>query len=455
MHASQASPVQITMRDFLMVIFRRKWIILSMVAVTTTVVFSALMMTPVVYTSSAKILIWGAQRGASFDRTMMVLGWEEILASEGELITSRPIIENAQMILDEQAARGEPKVVIDPGRVSPSPVQKSRILILSYRAGDPVTAQRVCEAVSTAYTEYHSGLFAPPDLGNFFHNEIQATEDRLVDLLNRRLEVKAANDVTDVDAEIEQLSSVLVNHKINLTDVERKIQAIRAELMAANGSDANAGVDVPFIFRTDRSEGGVLISLSQNLNSRLVEREKLLSIYTERHPDVLSIDNQIAEIRKSIAREVEKATFLRQSELASLEAERDVLLGKIAQMTERLRLMPVAERDLAELKAGIETIERQSANLYYMSATARAGQTNMADYHVTLVSPAGKGVPSNPRDVVRMSLGPILSLLVGIGLAFFFDNLDHSLKNPEEVERYLGLPVLTSVKRRRAREFAV
>ena len=190
MQANQASPVQITMRDFLMVIFRRKWIILSMVAVTTTVVFSALMMTPVVYTSSAKILIWGAQRGAAYDRTMMVLGWEEILASESELITSRPIIETAQTILDEQAARGEPKIEIDPGRVSPSPIQKSRILVLSYRAGDPATAQRVCEAVSTAYTEYHSRLFAAPDLGNFFHNEIQSTEDRLVDLLNRRLEVK-------------------------------------------------------------------------------------------------------------------------------------------------------------------------------------------------------------------------------------------------------------------------
>ncbi len=455
MHANQAAPIQITMRDFLMVIFRRKWIILSMVGVTTTVVFSALMMTPVVYTSSAKILIWGAVRGGPFDRTMMVIDWEEILTSESELITSRPILENAQTMLDEQAARGEPKVKIEAGRLSPSPVQKSRILVLSYRAGDPATAQRVCESVSTAYTEYHSSLFAAPDLGNFFHNEIQTTEDKMVDLLNRRLEVKAANDITDVDAEIEQLSTILVNHKINLTDVERKVQSIRAELLAASSIDAKGGVDVPFIFRTDRSEGGVLISLSQNLNSRLVEREKLLTMYTERHPEILAIDNQIAEIRNAIAREVEKATFLRQSELASLEAERDVLLGKIGQMNERLRLMPVAERDLAEIKANLETIERQYANLYYMSATARAGQTSMADYHVSLLSPAGNGVPSNPRDVVRMSLGPVLSLLVGIGLAFFFDNLDHSLKNPEEVERYLGLPVLTSIKRRRHRELAV
>ena len=76
----------------------------------------------------------------------------------------------------------------------------------------------------------------------------------------------------------------------------------------------------------------------------------------------------------------------------------------------------------------------------------------MADYHITLLSEPTYGKPSNPRDLVRLSLGPILSLLVGIGLAFFFENLDHSLKNPEEVERYLELPVLTSVKRRRPKE---
>jgi tyrosine-protein kinase Etk/Wzc len=454
-HANQAAPVQITMRDFLMVIFRRKWIILSMVAVTTTVVFSALMMTPVVYTSSAKFLIWGAERGGTYDRTMMILGWEEVLASESELITSRPILESAQAMLDEQTARGEPKLTIDQGRISPSQVQKSRVLVLSYKAGEPATAQRVCEAVSTAYTEYHRSLFAPTDLGNYFRSEIQSNEDKMVDLLNRRLEVKSSNDITDVDSEIEQLTNVLVNHKINLTDVERKIAGVRAELMAARDEAPKSGVDVPYTFRADRSEGGVLVSLNQNLNSRLVEREKLLTMYTERHPEVQAVDNQIAELRAAIVREVEQVTFLKQSELTSLQAERDVLLGRIAQINERLRFLPVAERDLSEIKASLETLERQSSNLMYMDATARAGQSSMADYNVTLVSPAGKGVPSNPRDIVRMSLGPVLSLLVGIGLAFFFDNLDHSLKNPEEVERYLGLPVLTSIKRRHPRELAV
>jgi capsular polysaccharide biosynthesis protein len=36
---------------------------------------------------------------------------------------------------------------------------------------------------------------------------------------------------------------------------------------------------------------------------------------------------------------------------------------------------------------------------------------------------------------------------LGLGLAFLFDSLDHSLKDRAEAEAYLKLPVLASVSR--------
>jgi hypothetical protein len=50
---------------------------------------------------------------------------------------------------------------------------------------------------------------------------------------------------------------------------------------------------------------------------------------------------------------------------------------------------------------------------------------------------------------VRMALGPILSLIVGLGLAFFWDSLDRSLKSVREAEEYLSLPVLAVVAEKR------
>lgn len=451
----EAREVQITLRDFFMVIFRRKWIILSMVAVTSTVVFSALMLAPVVYISSAKILVWGAQGGGPFDRTRIVLAWDEILSSESELITSTPILERAQAALDKEAGAGRPKLVLESGRLKASPVQKSRILIISYAAPTPEEAQRVCTAVADAYVEYHKTLFAPPDLGGFFQAEIDRTREKLTDVLNKRLEIKETTDVVDVHSELESLFTVLTSHKIELVEVERKIAAIRAELGDAEAALKNHQVYVPFKLSTPSAEGDNIRYLSQELARRRVEREKLLTLYTERHPEVQRVDNELAQLEEGLARQVADIAALKRNELDALESERDVLRQRIAGTEERLRVLPVAERDIAEAEKTMESLEKQYYNLYYMRAQAAASGSSIADYHVALLSPPGYGVPTNPRDVVRMSLGPVLSLLVGIGLAFFFDNLDHSLKNPEEVERYLGLPVLTSVRRRKPRDLAV
>ena len=43
-----------------------------------------------------------------------------------------------------------------------------------------------------------------------------------------------------------------------------------------------------------------------------------------------------------------------------------------------------------------------------------------------------------------MALGPLFSLVVALGFAFFIDNLDHSIKNVAEAEETLGCQVLAS-----------
>ena len=51
-------------------------------------------------------------------------------------------------------------------------------------------------------------------------------------------------------------------------------------------------------------------------------------------------------------------------------------------------------------------------------------------------------VPVKPDWPLNMSVGTIVGILLGIGLAFFIEFLDTSLKIMDDVERYLGLPVL-------------
>jgi succinoglycan biosynthesis transport protein ExoP len=53
--------------------------------------------------------------------------------------------------------------------------------------------------------------------------------------------------------------------------------------------------------------------------------------------------------------------------------------------------------------------------------------------------------PAAPNLPLNMALGLILALVVGFSAAFFVEYWDDSLKVPEDVERYLGLPVFASI----------
>ena len=53
--------------------------------------------------------------------------------------------------------------------------------------------------------------------------------------------------------------------------------------------------------------------------------------------------------------------------------------------------------------------------------------------------------PIRPRFLRAILLAAAAGLTLGVGLAFFAEYLDSTVKTPEEVERYLGLPTLGMV----------
>ena len=56
-----------------------------------------------------------------------------------------------------------------------------------------------------------------------------------------------------------------------------------------------------------------------------------------------------------------------------------------------------------------------------------------------------------PQRIIIDFVQALVSLLLGVAMAFLADHFDHTLRSNVEAERYLGLPVLGSVKRRRRR----
>jgi capsular polysaccharide biosynthesis protein len=64
---------------------------------------------------------------------------------------------------------------------------------------------------------------------------------------------------------------------------------------------------------------------------------------------------------------------------------------------------------------------------------------------ITILASASKPYSKKTRDYVRLALGPLLSIIVGLGIAFFLESMDHSVKSRAEAEEYLSVPVLATI----------
>ena len=66
--------------------------------------------------------------------------------------------------------------------------------------------------------------------------------------------------------------------------------------------------------------------------------------------------------------------------------------------------------------------------------------------NVQIIDPAQVPTsPISPRPLMNIGIAGVLGVMLGIFIAFLKEFLDNSIKTPEDVEKYLGVPVLGTI----------
>ena len=137
------------------------------------------------------------------------------------------------------------------------------------------------------------------------------------------------------------------------------------------------------------------------------------------------------------------------SQYDEIAARHESLLKEKRQTEAELVLIPDKARELARIESNITANEEKYQLLLRRQHEAQIAIATNQDFEITILNPPGKATARRTSDYVRLAVGPVVSLIVGLGLAFFFESTDHSLKNPAEVEQYLHTSVLASVSETR------
>ena len=171
------------------------------------------------------------------------------------------------------------------------------------------------------------------------------------------------------------------------------------------------------------------------LNSGLgPNHPKIKSLVAERDVYTKQLTDQIDSIKHSLSIQLEIA-----------QKTLDSVTKQLADLRSQQRIGRENTTEYDILKQ-----EYTKAEAIYQSASMKSAQTKM-----DLTMPVRPAVvwnkaevptaPSSPRVGLNMTIGVLLGLIVGIGLAFFIEYLDTSVKTMEDVETMLGVPVLAIV----------
>ena len=442
---------QATAREFLAVLFRRKWIILGLFLVTTATVLVVALTTPTYYQSQGRILVKRGERQSVLRPDRQIFSeWEQELGSEMQVMRSVPVVTRAKELVEAEAKRLGQPFALDPAGIDVEVMGKSNVIAVGYVSLDPALSQVACRAMMDAYVEYRRTRMTNDRPQVFFEQEI-ADLARQVDA--KVEERRRYTEATGVAAPMQQTQSWLGQ----ISNLEQRRSEIASDYAAAKSVEeamrrmqSDPDIDLPTFDGANQFTNETALV---QLKTKVLEQQTRIAILSETLRDDAqemvgakqTLETLMGLLRKEVDARVRLASGRTQqiaSRLASIENEIDDIRGRMNSAPQDLARMEEIDGEIAALRRrlGEVTEARDQASI-----TANT----MADVNVVVLAPAGIATPTNPLDMVRLLLAPAFSLLVGLAIAFFVDGLDLTVRTANQAEEYLDLPVLASMSERR------
>ena len=165
----------------------------------------------------------------------------------------------------------------------------------------------------------------------------------------------------------------------------------------------------------------------------------------EKHPTIQAETQNLANMRKQLE---EGVTSLRETLMAQLDMATERLAKvKILSTEKKDEAIDVAvdSQDYIDAKRELDTAQ-DMLNTMKVKLVGETIQERIPSNSIIVhEDPVIAQNPVSPNVTLNLMLGAVVGLIFGVGIAFFLEYLDTSVKTLEDVERYLQVPVLAVV----------
>ncbi len=328
-------------------------------------------------------------------------------------------------------------------------VRDSQLVEISFESKDPQLAADVPNTLADIYIK--SDLEAKLEMTNTaaawltermegLRENLRESEKKLQDYMRKQNLVNVAGVKSVAAKQIEETASHLVNARQRFTEAENIYKQVQK---AVRSGSPNAIESIPAILNHS-----LIQSLKQVKLDAAKKVSELKERYGQKHPKIIAAlaelklaeDNTTQQI-KLVIDGITKEYELAKANVEALERSLEENKRKIREINRKEFQISVLERDVE--------VNRQLYNLFL----TRFKETDASQDIQRLQSTVGRVIEPalvskiayKPKKTQIVLISLVLGLLFSTMLAFFVEYLDHTIKNSEDVEEKLGLPLLTSI----------
>ncbi len=332
-----------------------------------------------------------------------------------------------------------------------TPVRSSRLVDILFSSYDPSLAARIANRVAETYIAFNSEVQ--------YNTSTRATTSLAHEIANLQDEIDAKEKELQAYARengiipLGDKQNIALKNLNDLSDAYTRARAARIEKEARYAAlrDADPG-QLPEVLDS---------KLIQDLDAKSAELSRQYAQLSEKYkpdwPEMVRLqrelesnDGRLVNERRAIYEQVlgvsESAYQMARNEEAALKTALD---GQ-KQQSQESGLKEIQYNNMkaetANKRATIEALLKRQTE-----TSSSAGLNDLATSNVRIVDAAEVPVRrSSPRIFLNIVLSLMTGLGLGIGLAFFFEYMDKSVKSPEEMQQAAGVASIGFVPALRA-----
>jgi polysaccharide biosynthesis transport protein len=435
------------LKDYYRILRKHRWLVAGLFLVTVfSVAIWSFVQTPV-YQASATVLIEPEPPKVLNIQDVTPIGspTQEYYRTQYELMTSRPIVEKVIETLSLKQRIPELQRAADPVRalqdaVVVEPRRNTRLVAVRFEHPNPQLAADVTNALARQYVKHNLDIkLRGAQEAMTWLNEQMTTlrvkvQESSVALQNYR--VKAGIMGLQEQRQITAQKIMDFNKQYLESQAQRlSVEAKMNELQRVTGS---GGAQTIFTV----ADSQLIQKLKQEASELEVTKAKLSKTYKEKHPEILKVDAQIEQVNQRIDAEIKNMMRAVQTEFRVARAREETLLGNVNRL--RTEAQELNEKEIQYLNLQRDADSNQQLYEAVLKRLKETGITGgLETNNVSVIEEATPPrIPIRPRKSVNLLISVVVGLLVGVGTALTLEYFDTTVKTPDDVERYLGLPVI-------------